>query len=417
MDGQAHSSWSASDWEPFGASFESVATGTMLAENANLAGFIFSKGVLRSAETLTPGGQPRITLNGKTGESKFSEVEIRGTVEATQGAFGDLRIGGNGDLSLVDPNNNEIIKLIKGHIPSRDVLLANNQEVSGIFSAIPSGNHGWQPVYETGAVGKLTTPNVVSVSYADTSITVTGIARMNTVTYYPSTDGSIIEIRVYLKNSSNGMQWLLGAYTCACGVFNNGQAGKSIEPSYSTKLHSMPPGNYYIEAEHKLLQQQGAYYINEVGLFSGTITASRINATNQSIFGRGAAVVFDANNYLHYGYDKSGGTIGLTYRGPLDMPGILASYKISKEGSVDASCSYGAKMSPDLVGHPSIGKYTIPHNIGNSGYTVQVTLSGVVFGFVRVITKSSNSVMIEIVNHQNSAFIDSAFEITFIGKN
>lgn len=52
-------------WNSFGASFESIATNLLLAENANVANFIFKNGLLQSQDGV--GGVPNIQFNGKTG--------------------------------------------------------------------------------------------------------------------------------------------------------------------------------------------------------------------------------------------------------------------------------------------------------------------------------------------------------------
>ena len=56
-----------SKWNPFGASFESVATQLLLAENANIAGFIFKNNKLVSQQNGTD-GKPMLSLDGVNGE-------------------------------------------------------------------------------------------------------------------------------------------------------------------------------------------------------------------------------------------------------------------------------------------------------------------------------------------------------------
>lgn len=59
-----------SKWNPFGASFENVATDLMLAENANIANFIFRDQQLLS-ESTNIDGKPNIALDGTTGLAFF----------------------------------------------------------------------------------------------------------------------------------------------------------------------------------------------------------------------------------------------------------------------------------------------------------------------------------------------------------
>ena len=56
-----------SKWNPFGAQFESVATNLLLAENANIAGFIFKNNKLVSQKNGTD-GNPMLSLDGINGE-------------------------------------------------------------------------------------------------------------------------------------------------------------------------------------------------------------------------------------------------------------------------------------------------------------------------------------------------------------
>lgn len=62
-----------SKWNNFGASFESVATELLLAENANLAGWIFRNGRLES-EAKASSGEPMAWMDGKTGTSRMNGI-------------------------------------------------------------------------------------------------------------------------------------------------------------------------------------------------------------------------------------------------------------------------------------------------------------------------------------------------------
>lgn len=62
-------------WTPFGGSFDSVATELLLAENANIAGWVFKDGKLQSQATLED-GTPMAYLDGESGE-----MRLKGTVQ------------------------------------------------------------------------------------------------------------------------------------------------------------------------------------------------------------------------------------------------------------------------------------------------------------------------------------------------
>lgn len=71
-------------WNSFGASFESVATNLLLAENANIAGWIFRNGRLES-QSRDKNGNPMAFLNGESGE-----MRLRGTMQLSTGYAGNI---------------------------------------------------------------------------------------------------------------------------------------------------------------------------------------------------------------------------------------------------------------------------------------------------------------------------------------
>lgn len=80
----------ASKWNAFGASFESIATGLLLAENANIAGWIFRDGKLYSQSG-------NCWLDGKTGN-----VNIQGDF------LGKLSSSASGNRIVIDPTSSTI---------------------------------------------------------------------------------------------------------------------------------------------------------------------------------------------------------------------------------------------------------------------------------------------------------------------
>lgn len=83
-------SWLATNWESFGAQFSSVATELLLAENANIGGFIFRGGKLisqrgtinsvESSDYTNTSFVPYITLDGTNGTSVIQNGEFYGGV-------------------------------------------------------------------------------------------------------------------------------------------------------------------------------------------------------------------------------------------------------------------------------------------------------------------------------------------------
>lgn len=102
-------------WNAYGASFESVATSLLLAELANIAGFIFRNNRLES-QTLSDGSTtdgatsktPMVFLNGLTGQASFAGGKVvfnsDGTVNIGNGKF-TVDKNGNVTMNNVTMNN------------------------------------------------------------------------------------------------------------------------------------------------------------------------------------------------------------------------------------------------------------------------------------------------------------------------
>lgn len=80
---------SSTKWKPFGASFESVATSLLLAENANIGGWIFRNGRLES-QTRDANGNPMAFLDGTNGTGRLQGVLQQST--SYGGKIGDSNI-------------------------------------------------------------------------------------------------------------------------------------------------------------------------------------------------------------------------------------------------------------------------------------------------------------------------------------
>ena len=70
--------------------YTNVATDTLFAEGANVANFLFSNGVLRSVAESS--GQPKLVLDGNTGNLYAINATIKGNVQADSGNIGPLVI-------------------------------------------------------------------------------------------------------------------------------------------------------------------------------------------------------------------------------------------------------------------------------------------------------------------------------------
>lgn len=121
-------------WNAYGASFESVATSLLLAELANIAGFIFRNNRLES-QTLSDGSTtdgatsktPMVFLNGLTGQASFAGGKV------VFNSDGTVNIG-NGKFT-VDKN---------GNVTINNLTMNNITANSGTFQGKINANNGIQ---------------------------------------------------------------------------------------------------------------------------------------------------------------------------------------------------------------------------------------------------------------------------------
>lgn len=106
-------------WEPFGASFDSVATSVLLAENADIAGFHFKDQKMVS-QSQTAGGSYHLTLDG-----------VKGEITALKGNFGPF--SANDDMVTVNGLNDNKTWFM------RDLITSVDDAIKLGGSGVPSG--------------------------------------------------------------------------------------------------------------------------------------------------------------------------------------------------------------------------------------------------------------------------------------
>ena len=119
-------------WNQFGASFESVATNLLLAELANIAGWIFRNSRLESqtlADGTTTDGSttktPMVFLNGRTGQVAFAGGKVMFNADGT------VNIG-NGKFTIDR----------SGNVSMNNVVMSNITANSGTFMGDIYANYG-----------------------------------------------------------------------------------------------------------------------------------------------------------------------------------------------------------------------------------------------------------------------------------
>ena len=117
--GTTLTTWVPAEWEQLN-SFKNVATDTLLAEEANIAGFIYQDEKMIS-QTGTINGDvstnwshkdfvPNIILDGVTGVASMRGATIQGTIDASDGVF-DGVIGSSGKFTMLTSPTNPALKI------------------------------------------------------------------------------------------------------------------------------------------------------------------------------------------------------------------------------------------------------------------------------------------------------------------
>lgn len=114
VDGAAHNAFVYDFWELFGAQFSSVATDLLLAENANVGGWIFKNERLESQS----GGA---FLNGKTGEARLK---------------GRFETGTEGNRIVIDPEDRAITMIDKNGREVCRLFFNTADPLSGAFQTL-----------------------------------------------------------------------------------------------------------------------------------------------------------------------------------------------------------------------------------------------------------------------------------------
>lgn len=151
-------------------------------------------------------------------------------------------------------------------------------------------------------------------------------------------------------------------------------------------------------------------------LLSGTYVGSKTNIVithymkRTEIGGNGFFSFWEMLKFFYYSAQE-----GLIFKGSTDMPGVLAAASVASTGA--QSNKWGAKVATSAQSvSKTTGVYTIPHNIGHSAYTVQVTVNNSSRYFAWCSAKANSSVEISIVNSSGTA-VDANFDYMIIGDN
>lgn len=228
-------------WTPFGANFESVATDTLLAENANIGDWIIQNGKITS-QNKTSQGTPKAQLNGVNGGINFkNDSQIyteQNTTENTineiniSSEFGEIMIANaKGHKTTVGSQGIEINRagktvyktnygaefkaalIVKGDA-SMDQKYWNQWGICGLFAS--AQNYSNNPAPSWGAYIRVLKAMGL---YLSTQVLNGGITLNETSCFTFSTNK---DDRIYLPNKPQEGQLLIFRAISSCSILGNG---------------------------------------------------------------------------------------------------------------------------------------------------------------------------------------------------
>ena len=184
-----------SKWNAFGSSFESVATNLLLANLANIAGFIFRNSRLESQTladgTVTDGENsktPMVYMNGKTGQVAFAGGKVLfnsdGTVDIGNGKF---TVDANGNVVLNDLTMNNITAnngTFKGLLNATQGIVYNVRTINANNQTLTNADAFVCVTYERKYTSDWCVINMPYTPNNGQIITIKNINRMDTVYLY-----------------------------------------------------------------------------------------------------------------------------------------------------------------------------------------------------------------------------------------
>jgi hypothetical protein len=116
-------------------SFDNIATGTLFAENANVAEFVFNGGKLYSQYPVNSQLDfKNLIINGVTGKIIANDAEIRGKIEALTGKIGNLDIIGNSLSNSTVKLTTDLIDSLLSLLNPSNISLSRQSSWSGSYA-------------------------------------------------------------------------------------------------------------------------------------------------------------------------------------------------------------------------------------------------------------------------------------------
>lgn len=285
----------SSKWNDFGADFESIATGLLLAEYANIAGWIFKNSMLISQKG---------TIDGDISEDVENDNFIPNIIlDAVNGlikAGNDIQIDQNG-ITLTDDNGETVAKIV--NYPISNEIDTSKDSDSGTLNITDKGSYFY--FYTANNYIKQTTQHYLSIGYLTDKSTLTLNTSKMSITLPTPTSGTITyQNPIYLKCSliCNGIE-VWNKQTAISGTFSSGNtySGELSVNKTFTAGTDIPEGNYQIRWQiicHALATVSGGSY-NVPIILSNTYWAYKKASFNKTLIGNnGIFSCWGTHNYM-----------------------------------------------------------------------------------------------------------------------
>lgn len=333
-------------------------------------------------------------------------LKTKGEIEAAAGYFGLLRIFGSTLFTKYLKISEGAIATLASMLTIKSYTLATT--AGGSVALTPSNPlHTFKtPTIFLDGETSLSTPMYL-VPYASEALPTVG----------PS--GSSVRVNMLLELVNNDV-------VIASNLFQ-----KTVTPSSTIAYMDGPtlygntiqPGTVYLRATLYLDNMNATFLAGSggsFGMFSARITANSEGYSQSAtitawtkrteIGGDGLFSFWSTTQHLHYSKDN-----GLVLKGGSDMPGILAAGSVASSGA--HSNRWGAKVATagQAVVIENTVEYKVPHNIGHSSYTIQVS-SNEASKIPYVFEKGTNYIKI-VQRTLAGATTLGSFEYVIIGNN
>lgn len=382
-----------------------LAVNVLLAEEANLANFIFKDGQLLSVRGTVNGvetnysGQANfnhyIILDGKTGKIYAEGAEITGVINALSGSIGHLTIEELGRVVMKDPATaKERLVFLNQNIPTVATLESQTQ-FGGSISVSPISV---SPSYPNGGSSGMT------VSQDGSKIVFNG-ATINITGTLSGTAGGFASAALILVR--NGVNYY--TYGSANIYLTGGETKSDSVVVPAITLTGLPSGSYAVKLA---LTYSGTFSSLSGSSSSSTLSWSFSKDVEWFQFGLNGMMAWYQNTHL---YASDSEVSGKAPADKWDVPGVLLSATVNTGGGWGAI--WGAKQSSTQPVNNSTGRYTVYHTVGHTNYQVNA-IPNTANRTCHIVSKAASNFVIEWRTVSSSpTLVNTGFDFQIIGNN